>query len=167
MSNDNPFDNAFKLRRAIVAISERQGSQLRSTLDQFIRHVSPGMLNSHADFPVTVRQHPVDRERAGSWMSRDQMLCFHIGNAVLGYYDTMRKGAPDTFGERLALLEQIAALGLDEFVVVGTDSVGYTLRDKVTVREELAQKDKREIMEDKIAEARGNAVSYAKPPKAK
>jgi hypothetical protein len=141
----NPFDNAFQLRRAIVAISERQGSQLRSTLDQFIRHVAPGMVNSHSDFPITVRRHNLDRERADRWLTRDEMLCFHVGNAVLAYYDTCRF-PPCThvmtavFDARLALLESIAVLGLDEFVVVGTDSVGYTLKEKGEVRAELANK---------------------------
>lgn len=144
----NPFDNAFKLRRAIVAISERQGSQLRSTLDQFIRHVSPGMVGSHADFPVTIRRHPVDRERCTQWLSRDEMLCFHVGNAVLGYYDTLRLSnspilvsSASAFSTRLALLESIAVLGLSEFVVVGSDMAGYTLREKDEVRAELKAKE--------------------------
>lgn len=160
----SPFDNAFDLRRAIVAISERQGSQLRSTIDQFLRHVSPGMLTSHADFPVTVRRHPVDPERCISWLSRDQMLCFHVGNTILGYYETVRPRVGEgqksvaVFRKRLHLLEQIAGLGLDEFIVVGTDSIGYTLRLKDDERRDLEEKQRAEAEEP-------NAVSNA--PKAK
>lgn len=143
--NENPYDAPFRLRRVIVLISERQGSQLRSTLDQFIRHVSPGMIHSHADFPVTVRRHPANVERCQSWLSRDQMLFFHVGNAVLGYYDTLRKGGDaGLFENQVKLLEQIAGLGLDEFVVVGTDSIGYTLRDKIAEREALLARQKAE-----------------------
>lgn len=169
--SENPFDNAFKLRRALVAISERQGSQLRSTLDQFLRHVSPGMVNSHADFPVTVRRHPVDKSRCVSWLSRDQMLCFQVGSAVLRYYDTVTMpksaAANQDFMVTLSLLEEIGTLGLDEFIVVGTDSIGYTLRNKADERRDLIVKQKTEEARQKAELEAEERRALRDAPKAK
>lgn len=140
---ENAIDDAFKLRRCIVQISEKSPSHARSVIDQFLRFIAPSMAKTGgADFPVTCRRHPRDAARCGSTVNgKYPTLYFHVGNAVLGFYHALATGESEFLHRRLKLLETIAVLGFDEFFVVGDESIGYTLMERSEALRGISNKE--------------------------
>lgn len=141
----NQVDAAFRIRRAVCIISEKRPSIERSTIDQFLRFISPSMVSANGvGFPRTCRRHPLNDERTREGGSRALVLYFHIGNAILGFYEYLKieanvarvepevldaqlSEALDKLNARIDLLEGIARLGLDASNVIGDAMSGYTL----------------------------------------
>lgn len=119
------IDAAFRIRRAICAISEKQPTYARCVIDQFLRHIAPSMTGS--DLPVTCRRFAPGSERAMHGGGKYPTLYFHIGSAVMGFYETTTGRECPTLEDRIALLENVAKYGLDQFTVDGDDMTGYTL----------------------------------------
>jgi hypothetical protein len=108
-------------------------------LDAYFRHISP-TLRERADtyFPRTVRRHPRNPERTREYGSKFLALYFHVGNAILGYYDAvmavrMNQKIGEELESRIALLEAVAAEGMDKFCLEGTDAGGFFLARKVAI----------------------------------
>ena len=133
---ENAMEDAFKLRRVIVQISEKSPSHARSVIDQFLRFIAPSMARTAgADFPVTCRRNSRDAERTTGTNGQGKYpLLSYISTSgmqtLLGFYAALATGDPEALHQRLNLLEGIAILGLDNFVVVGDEVSGYTLMEK-------------------------------------
>lgn len=129
MTTEQQLDVAFRIRRAVCNISEKSPSFARSVIDQFLKFIAPSMARGNGvDFPFTCRRHWANAEHAahgtnGKWPT----LYFHIGNAILGFYDGVRGIECPNLIERLNLLDAIARFDLEAFVAVGTDAEGYRL----------------------------------------
>jgi len=122
------IDVAFRIRRAICAISEKQPTYARCVIDQFLRHIAPSMATYRgADFPVTCRRFAGNPERAAHGVTRYTALYFHVGSAILGLYEVIDGRECPTLEDRITLLENVAKYGLDQFTVDGDDMTGYTL----------------------------------------
>lgn len=159
------LDYAFKLRRAIVAISERQPSHAKCIVDQFLRLISPGFARGYGvDFPHTCRRAYNSDEK-----SRDSgkypLLYFHVGNAVLSYYDMIldRKDKPfepAVLDARIKLLEDIAIRGFDNFVPWGDTMGGWHLIDTDEARKLREEENARELarFQKENAENEANGV---------
>lgn len=135
------LDLAFRLRRALCAISEKRPSIERARLDGFLRFIStsPSILRAKGvDFPVTCRRHPNSPERTTE-SSKATILYFHVGNAILGFYDYIAATknpdlSPSQVEEfeviataRVQQLEYIARAGLDQCEINGDDLTGRKL----------------------------------------
>lgn len=134
------IDAAFRMRRAICLISEKRPSQERAVIDQFLMHIAPSMAPAYGgNFPRTCRRHPLDQDRMKEGLGKAPTLYFHIGNAILGFYDYLNlltkaatkphdlERALETIERRVFILESVARYGLDYFYVDGSDSTGYAL----------------------------------------
>ena len=127
MNAKQHLDTAFKLKRAIVAISDRLPSHGKCIVDQFLRFVSPTFVRGYGvEFPHTCRQHPRNAERCRDGSGKYPLLYFHVGNAILAYYD-MLQDKESLVLNRITLLEEIAVRGLDAFAIIGNDVDGYLL----------------------------------------
>jgi hypothetical protein len=135
------LDLAFRLRRALCAISEKRPSVERARLDSFLRFIStsPSILRAKGvDFPYTIRRHPNSPERTME-SSKATILYFHVGNAILAFYDyinatkniDLSPAQVEEFevnaGARVQLLECIARIGLDQCRISGDDLIGRSL----------------------------------------
>lgn len=150
------LDTAFKLKRAIVAISDRLPSHAKCVVDQFLRHVSPSFVRAYGvDFPHTCRQHNRNPERCRDGSGKYPLLYFHVGNAILAYYDSVQ-GKQSLVANRIILLEEIAIRGLDAFAVIGNDVDGYLLGTVDEARKIREAENQREF--DRFAENNANAV---------
>lgn len=128
------IDAAFRIRRAICAISERQPTYARCVVDQFLRHIAPSMATYRGvDFPATCRRFPGNSERSALSGNKYTALYFHIGNAILGLYEIVEGRECPTLEDRITLLETIARFGLEQFPVDGDDMTGYTLFRRILV----------------------------------
>jgi hypothetical protein len=171
MKTKEQLDYAFKLRRAIVAISERQPSHAKCIIDQFLRLISPQFARGYGvDFPHTCRRacHSDEKSRESG---KHPLLYFHVGNAVLAYYDMIldRKDKPfepAVLDARIKLLEEIAIRGFDNFVPWGGPD-GYSLIDTDAARTLREEENARELarFQKENAENEANAVpaETAKP----
>lgn len=92
-------------------------------------------------FPTGLRRFNKSFDRTQS-EGKSYILFFHIGNAVVGYYDAvnqkLRSFQDDAIAilePRIALIEDIGKRGYSQFVVDGNERTGYKLvhRDEVTV----------------------------------
>ena len=128
-------DDAFRLRRALVQISEKSPSHVRSVVDQFMRHIAPSMARyGGADFPFTCRHHPLNAERYGGGVGgKLPTMYFHIGNTIMGFYSALITGDPTALHARLILLESIARDGIESFDVEGDEGIGYGLSKSAKV----------------------------------
>jgi len=139
--------HAVYIRDAIVRISDKSPTSARSTIDGFLRILSPSMARAgDSVFPVNLYPHGDHRTtQDGKW----SVLCYHIGAAISSYYqwceaermlqDLNRQTTgkiPDqatcdqvvalaTF--RLRKLQRIAKHGLECFRVDGDIQNGYHL----------------------------------------
>lgn len=130
MTIEEQMDAAFRIRRAVCAISEKSPSHARSVIDQFLKFIAPSMARDGAtEFPVTCRRCAPLAENAAYGAGRWPTLYFHIGNAILGLYDGVRGIHHPGIESRIALLESIAKLGMDSFRVRGDDREGYYLKE--------------------------------------
>jgi hypothetical protein len=122
---------------AIFRISEKLPAQFRAYVDAYYRFVSPSMSwtwDQH--FPTALRRHPQDTDHT-TMEQKENILYFHIGNAIVTYYEALND-VPGGINlpRRIALLEQIAKVGYSTMVVQGDDRTGYYLlpRDEVRVK---------------------------------
>lgn len=69
-----------------------------------------------------------------------ELVCFHIGNAILAYYDLVNGDQYEHLHGRLALLEEIALLGVSAFVSQGNDAEGYMLMTPAALQAQLLLK---------------------------
>lgn len=124
----NQLDTAFRIRRAICQISESQPSFARCVIDQFLPSISPAQVRSQGiSFPQTCRRHRGNPERSSVASGVYPMLYFHIGNAILAYYEATIHGECAEMEGRVELLENIARHGLSNYRVEGDDMTGYAL----------------------------------------
>lgn len=135
-----------RLVKAIAAISVTSHTATRSVLDAFISRCSPTVANDGAaGFPVTIRPHGSNPERAIGCFTVPACLIFHTGNAVLAYYDAVLKkdGADATLENRVAFLETVAKDGADRYTVMGDDRAGYYLmsREKAALVNQKRQEE--------------------------
>jgi len=140
-----PVDTAAainKLRTRLIAafgkVSLRSNTQLRSLVDAFVRHLSPSMKdNGDSNFPVTIRPHKANPEATMN-SGRAAVLTFHIGNAVLAYYDALTFATKSlaNFEARVRLIEEIGNSGLETYGVVGDDATGYSLLPLLKIRKD-------------------------------
>jgi len=125
------MDFAFRIRRAICVISEKQPTYARCVIDQYLQHIAPSMaLARGADFPVSYRPH-VNVERAASHTGKYPALYFHIGSAIKGFYEVAYGRECPALEARVALLESIAQYGMDIHTVEGDDMTGYALTSRI------------------------------------
>jgi hypothetical protein len=102
-------------------------SSLRSLVTGYLQKVSPFFKDDgDAALPRALHVHPVQADRCSSPGFGDVVL-FHIGNAVLSYYDiengTFTQGSLDS----IQFLHEIAVIGISSHRVKGGDARGYTL----------------------------------------
>jgi hypothetical protein len=146
------FDAAFRLRRIVVSISERQPSHARSVIDQYLKFIAPSLAGSYgSDFPITCRRAATNPERSrvdtggpGKW----PLLYFHISNTILGYYDGLLGKPPEVFESRLKLLNGIAKFGLDDYVIDGDTLRGFVLITKDEMKAQMAAEDAARALSD-------------------
>lgn len=134
------LDAAFRIRRAICIISEKRPSQERAVIDQFLQHIAPSMAHAYGcNFPRTCRRHALNAERMREGLGKAPTLYFHIGNAILAFYDYLNlltkastppaklEAALATIERRVFIVECVAKYGLDSFYCDGSDSSGFAL----------------------------------------
>lgn len=127
--------HAICLRRVIVSLSEKSHSQVKAILDAYLRHIHPTLAEKgDTMFPHSVKRHPINPERTTQsvWGS---VLCFHVGNAILGFYDLVlairngneafMDGAALQLMGRIAKLEKINAEGMAECYIQGDAGTGF------------------------------------------
>lgn len=135
MTIKEQLEVSFRIRRAVCAISEKSPSYARSVIDQFLKFIAPSMASGNGvDFPFTCRRHTANPENAahgtnGKWPT----LYFHIGNAILGFYDGVKGIQCPGLEARITLLERIGRQGMDAFRVDGDDMNGYQLNLILTI----------------------------------
>jgi hypothetical protein len=120
-----------RLRTALADIELKQPSAARAILSSYYRFITtaPSMtVQADAHFPRTVRQHPADPERCTEGEGNKYILLyFHVGNALLALYDSVVPPVAQVLETRIALLEEIAANGLERYLISGDDRRGYCL----------------------------------------
>jgi hypothetical protein len=102
-------------------------SGLRSLIAGYQRPVSPTFASdSDAHFPRSIRRHTVNKHRSqvGGY---GNVLLFHIGDAVLAYYNIENGVATQTDLNAIEKLHQIAMGGAGTFVVGGAENLGFYL----------------------------------------
>jgi hypothetical protein len=106
-------------------------SGLRSLIGGYQRIVSPHFGNDgDSHFPRSHRTHATFQHRA-SQPGFGNVLLFHIGAAILAYYNIVRKEATATDLKTIDRLHRIAETGASGFKAVGTDFKGYALEPMV------------------------------------
>ena len=129
---------ARQMRQDIANIGLSCASNLRCTVDRYLRCISPAFAGDGDEhFPITHRR-AVHHRHACSQDNRDAVLCFHIGEAILAYYNLYREMNVEQEFASIAYLHEIATLGLDAFKVFGTASGGYRLLTSAAI-EAIAQ----------------------------
>jgi hypothetical protein len=128
---DDSNELANRMKAAVAKIAEAPGTptQATATITAFLRHIaSPLRKKAQQDFPTTIRPHPLNKEHSQYSGTKWSLLCFHIGNAILGYYDYLLGKFPlDNLEERIKLLENIAVKTINMYRRSGSDSKGYFL----------------------------------------
>jgi|GEM_PF-2711499 len=123
---------ANDIRTAIVAIGPKVNTSLRSITDAYLRLVCPAMsLTGGSEFPRALRPHPLNHDFS-TYRGYGDLICFHIGNAILAYYDAVRGQPAEHLLARVELLKEIAAR-LEEFQPYGSDQAGWCLLSKNAV----------------------------------
>lgn len=127
-----------RLRKSLAIISEKSPSSARALLDAYFLFLAPSRrLQQDQMFPRTVRRHPRSDERSTEFGNKYLLLYFHVGNAILAYYDSLNEAGQKDFdaeatilGDRVRLLEEIAREGIDAYALDGDDTKGYALIHK-------------------------------------
>lgn len=120
---------AAKLKSLTHRLGQQLQTRLQHIVDQYPAAVSRQFAHEgDSRMPRTVRQHPRTRERSTDDTFGD-LICFHVGNAVLAYQDAVL-GRPDNLRERLNFLEQIVTNGAGSYVPFGTNAHGFTLKHR-------------------------------------
>lgn len=149
LSKQRPWsDRELRTAAALLkALIHRLGQQLQTRLQHIVDQYPAAVSRQFAHegdsrMPRTVRQHPRTQERSTDDTFGD-LLCFHVGNAVLAYQDAVL-GRPDNLQERLNFLEQIVDNGAGIYVVYGTNAHGFTLILRSEAERLLREKQRQE-----------------------
>lgn len=119
---------AVGIRWAICTFMDHPiDSGLKGLVLGYLRPLSPRMAHTRgSEFPRTLKQHPINHDRSteSSW---GNLICHHIGNAILAYYDSLDAGEPTE--HLLARVEQLKEIAErpKEFVPYGSVQTGYCL----------------------------------------
>lgn len=112
-----------ELMFAICRISSEVPTALRSVLERYYPHMRFSMAyNGSSAFPQSMRPQLRKPERT-TVQRKAEVLCFHIGNAILAYYAQDL----DLLKLRVQVLKDIAGYGYAKSRVEGTVQKGYTL----------------------------------------
>lgn len=135
-SDSHPAPSTYRTRiiDAITGIALRSDidTHTEGLLTSYVRYVSPSQVRAGpGDFPVTVRQHPTHDDAAalaGRW---SDVLCYHVGAAILDYYklylDDVPAGVHARLEKRVELLESIRHSGPAQHPRTGNDRRGWRL----------------------------------------
>lgn len=103
-------------------------SGLRSLIGGFQRTVSPNFSNDgDSHFPRTHKAHAKFRDNA-AMPGFGNVLLFHIGAAILAYYNIVKEEATEKDLRAIDRLHRIAQRGATSYKVFGTDFKGYYLQ---------------------------------------
>ena len=134
---------ARQIRKYIIKLSSRiTKTGLRCLIDRYIPLVNENRKNGgEAAFPLTLLCHPsnVTRAQVGGY---NNLLCHYIGMALQSYYTVCRGETCEHMDDRLADLRDIALLGPQEFVVVGSDRDGWMLVARDVAKVQAARRAK-------------------------
>lgn len=124
----NPAKVQQELRTAIHAISQQCNTSQRAVLDRYLRLVSPRLAErGEAEFPQPLRRHGANSGRS-MYPGVGNLLCFHVGNALMAFYEACLAGEPgEVLEPRLYRLKRIAQSGVAQCRVRGNDQDGYFL----------------------------------------
>lgn len=133
---------AIRIRSAVCKISEQVHTSIRAVLDSYVQHISPALsLRGDSYFPRAARRHPVNPDFSTSRTAGD-LLFFHVGNAILAYYDAVRGNLSEHLLSRVIHLEEIAA-NVKDFVPYGSDLMGWCLLSKAAAKAATEALEKR------------------------
>lgn len=150
-----------RLRTAMATVDENsKDTRLRAMLSGYYRFIARSMARSGGvEFPVSLRRHPVHPGRGSTGDTKPNVFFFHIGDAIYSMYEasseelvfaagastmgpkTREKAAAavekryDELERRVRLIELIAKYGFSEFIIDGSDSLGYVLLPNKTVKD--------------------------------
>lgn len=112
-----------RLRFAVNRLVTQVPTALRSVLERYIPAMNANLsYQGTSAFPQSLKP-MLHRPERTSVQSRGDVLCFHIGSAILAYYE---KDA-DLMEKRVKLLENVADAGYQNCRVEGTVAKGYVL----------------------------------------
>lgn len=129
-------DYANRLRLAVGKISEVSDSSVRAVLDLYFPLINPRRVRQGQQFfPRAVHRHARNDERSAGDGGKINLLFFHVGNAILGIYESVLAAGTPMFdvectalGDKVRLIEHIAMYGLAVMFYVGDDSRGFALQ---------------------------------------
>jgi hypothetical protein len=114
-----------QVRDAIVKISEKCNTQLRSLVDSYLRCLSPAQaVQGSVVFPRSLKRHLNNLHHTSNSTYGD-CLIFAIANAITAYYAAVRGNPFET--RLISDLVEIAEFGPDKYEVVGSEREGYRL----------------------------------------
>jgi hypothetical protein len=120
-----------RIRKATFGITDREGirTEDRHRIDAYQRHVSPQLANQgDSMLPTSIRRHVRDADRTASPTG---IIYFHVGNAIVTYYEYVRGvDVAEALERRVALLEDLAKRGANNFRIIGSDAEGFMLMHK-------------------------------------
>lgn len=118
---------AAELKRAICDISGMCKTKLQGIVDEYPGAISLRLAHEgDSRLPRTVRRHGRDTGRSEDSTFGD-LLCFHIGNTILAFYDEAC-GIPNShLRARLEHLKEIAKDGPGNYVPYGSNARGFML----------------------------------------
>jgi hypothetical protein len=121
-----------RIGAAIWKISERSPTYMRRFLDEYLTKatLNPSMAEAgDSALPLALRRHPKSADRTG-YGTKDYVLYFHCGNAIVTFYDAVLGVDVGTALEaRVKLLEAIVDRGYADFRLDGDDGKGFRLRN--------------------------------------
>lgn len=167
-----------RLRTAVAAIDEgSRDTSIRAILSGYYKYINRGQAHTAGvEFPVSLRRHPLNAERASGGGSKPNVLFFHVGNACYGLFETStaqilfdrqahamgpktREKAQaklastyEKLERRVRLIELIAKYGLSEFFLDGGDNIGYSLMPSKNVKDDEAERLNQEKSDAAIVE---------------
>lgn len=140
------------IKRQIHGISAQCKTVLRSVIDRYPRCVSRQLAtDDDSNFPRTVRRHIRDHDRSTADGFGD-LLCFHIGNTILAFYDAVNGEDHEHLRARLQHLREINEHGPGNFHPYGSVQHGWMLMHVNVVRKKQAEDEaERERIEERRA----------------
>jgi hypothetical protein len=119
---------ALGIRKALgMLIGNIRETTIETVLSGYYRMLSPSMAPTRgSEFPRTLYSHAKnpDRSSKSGW---GNLICFHVGNAILAYYESFLNGKPvDHLFARVEHLREIAEKP-HRFIPYGSIETGYCL----------------------------------------
>ena len=133
-------ESVGQIQKDIVKIMTKLPSDLQSLLSRYIRCASPAFVEMEdSEFPKSLYRHPRNPHASvrGGW---GNVLCFHVGDAILSYYNLYRGIHNDEEFAAIQYLHEIATVGTEFFKVTGDDTTGYMLMTEEMVRAQVEAK---------------------------